>query len=43
MSDTPPTLSDYEELMDGDGFDLDGQDLDRETINTELERLFTSQ
>lgn len=41
MSDSAPTLSDYETKMDGEGFDLEGQELDRETINAELERLFS--
>ncbi|WP_268258130.1 hypothetical protein [Halopiger djelfimassiliensis] len=41
MTDEPPTLSDYEETG-GIEFDLDGEKIDRETINAELERLFTS-
>jgi len=37
--DTAPTLADYEELADVE-IDLSDADLDRETIDAELERLF---
>lgn len=41
MTNDTPILSDYEAVADVD-FDLDSEELDRETINAELERLFTS-
>lgn len=41
MSNETPTLSDYEETADIE-FDLDGDGLDRDAINAELERLFSS-
>ncbi|SER20356.1 hypothetical protein [Natrinema salaciae] len=40
MTDEIPTLSDYEETADVE-FALDDGTLDRETINAELERLFS--
>lgn len=39
MADQTPTLSDYEETADV-AFDLDGEELDRDAINAELEQLF---
>ncbi|WP_267878286.1 hypothetical protein [Haloterrigena salifodinae] len=41
MTDTTPTLDDYETVA-GIEFDLSGEELDRETINAELERLFSA-
>jgi hypothetical protein len=40
MTNEAPTLSDYEETA-AVTFDLDSEELDREAINAELERLFT--
>lgn len=41
MTNDTPTLSDYEAVADVD-FDLDSEELDRDAINAELERLFNS-
>ncbi|WP_275039682.1 hypothetical protein [Natrinema limicola] len=41
MADDTPTLTDYEETADIE-FDLSDEEIDRETINAELERLFSS-
>lgn len=40
MTNEPPTLEDYENTADVE-FDLTSQEIDRKTINTELERLFS--
>lgn len=40
MTNETPTLSNYEETADVE-FALDGEGIDRETINAELERLFS--
>ena len=41
MTNESPTLSTYEEMASVE-FDLDDEDLDREAINEELERVFSS-
>lgn len=41
MTAETPTLSDYEETA-GIEFEFDDDDIDRDAINAELERLFTS-
>ncbi|SDD23809.1 hypothetical protein [Natrinema hispanicum] len=41
MADDTPTLNNYEETADVE-FDLSDEEIDRETINAELERLFSS-
>ncbi|RZV06291.1 hypothetical protein BDK88_3839 [Natrinema hispanicum] len=41
MADDTPTLTDYEETADVE-FDMSDEEIDRETINAELERLFSS-
>lgn len=40
MADEPPALEDYEETAAID-FDLADREINRETINAELERLFS--
>lgn len=41
MTNEPPALSTYEQMVDVE-FDLTGEDVSRETINQELEELFTN-